>query len=329
LYQYDIKKKITNIVNTSTFPAFFTYLKKIAIISISGLEAKKFLQDQLTINIHKLKKNDFQTCGLCNNSGRILSILTIFKCKKIYFLLIRSSLLKIVLNEFKKFSIFYKLKILEKKNNSILGVFGYSLNLIFDNFEKFIKKKRSYLYFNNYFILLMLDIQKNRYLIIFKDKDYLFLKNNLINIANSSYQENKWESLDILNGFPIIDIKKSNKFLPQSINLSSFKGIDYQKGCYKGQEIISITKFKNRNKRFLCCLLGKGNPIHIKIGTSLQVKKENLWYTAGTVLFFSILKKNTLLIQAVLKKKFLRSKTFRINNNSCCIFCIMHTVFYN
>ena len=60
-----------------------------------------------------------------------------------------------------------------------------------------------------------------------------------------------WKLLDIKAGYPWLSTTTTEKFLPQMLNLDLINGLDYQKGCYPGQEIIARLHFRGQLKRSL------------------------------------------------------------------------------
>lgn len=60
----------------------------------------------------------------------------------------------------------------------------------------------------------------------------------------------EYEILRIKNGIPDLEIDAHfNKTYPLEINMDKFNGIDYEKGCYVGQEIVSRMHYRDSVKR--------------------------------------------------------------------------------
>lgn len=64
-------------------------------------------------------------------------------------------------------------------------------------------------------------------------------------------QDNDWEKLSIEQGNYWITAKTQGLFQPQELRLHQRGGVDYDKGCYLGQEIIARLWFKARPKAWL------------------------------------------------------------------------------
>ena len=60
-----------------------------------------------------------------------------------------------------------------------------------------------------------------------------------------------WAWLTIHAGVPVITAATQDKFVPQTVNWDVLGGINFQKGCYTGQEIIARTQYLGRLKERL------------------------------------------------------------------------------
>ncbi|MCP5418924.1 MAG: folate-binding protein YgfZ [Gammaproteobacteria bacterium] len=58
-----------------------------------------------------------------------------------------------------------------------------------------------------------------------------------------------WRLLDIEAGIPTIYDATAEAFVPQMANLQLLQGINFQKGCYTGQEIVARTRYLGKAKR--------------------------------------------------------------------------------
>jgi hypothetical protein len=60
-----------------------------------------------------------------------------------------------------------------------------------------------------------------------------------------------WQWLTIRAGVPVITPSTADQFVPQAANLDALGGINFQKGCYTGQEIVARTQYLGRLKERL------------------------------------------------------------------------------
>ena len=60
-----------------------------------------------------------------------------------------------------------------------------------------------------------------------------------------------WRWLTVHAGVPVITAPTQDKFVPQMVNWDLLGGVNFQKGCYTGQEIIARTQYLGRLKERL------------------------------------------------------------------------------
>jgi folate-binding protein YgfZ len=77
-------------------------------IKISGPDAEKFLQGQITCDVTQLNKITANLAAHCNSKGRIVSLFWIWKQEQDFYLALSDDLLPIALKNLKKYGIFFK-----------------------------------------------------------------------------------------------------------------------------------------------------------------------------------------------------------------------------
>jgi folate-binding protein YgfZ len=55
--------------------------------------------------------------------------------------------------------------------------------------------------------------------------------------------------LDVHSGVPLIVGATAEKFVPQMVNLELLGGVNFQKGCYPGQEVVARSQYRGTLKR--------------------------------------------------------------------------------
>jgi folate-binding protein YgfZ len=58
-----------------------------------------------------------------------------------------------------------------------------------------------------------------------------------------------WNWLEVQSGVPRIVAKTVEAFVPQMVNLELVGGVNFQKGCYPGQEIVARSQYRGTVKR--------------------------------------------------------------------------------
>ena len=58
-----------------------------------------------------------------------------------------------------------------------------------------------------------------------------------------------WRWLEVGSGVPLIEAATVDQFVPQMVNLELVGGVDFQKGCYPGQEVVARSQYRGTLKR--------------------------------------------------------------------------------
>jgi folate-binding protein YgfZ len=61
--------------------------------------------------------------------------------------------------------------------------------------------------------------------------------------------DQQWQRLEVMSGVPRITAATVEQFVPQMINLERVGGVDFQKGCYPGQEVVARSQYRGTLKR--------------------------------------------------------------------------------
>lgn len=299
------------IYSSFELPLTLISLEKWSIIYISGVDSKRFLQNQLTIDMNFLEEKQYKICAYCNLNGKVYSTMLIFHYRKGYACIIKKSLFNLQIKEFQKYTIFMKVKISQLDDIVLLGLSGKNSKLfLLEQFKEipnysipvFSNEETTILWFNN---------PCERFLLVLSCENFLLLKQKITKeiVLNNSKQ---WILLDIEAGYPIIGQTMSQKFLPQSINLDKLQAISFNKGCYYGQEIIARVFYKKLNKYSLYLLSSTG-VISPKIGSIIETKILKKWFRIGFLLTIVHLHSDKIWIQAVLNQSVTVNNIFRIN----------------
>ncbi|MFP3014664.1 MAG: tRNA-modifying protein YgfZ [Arsenophonus sp.] len=278
-------------------------------ITATGVDAKKYLQGQLTADIFELSSHQHVFTAHCDATGKMWSTLRLFHYKDGFAYILRTSMAEKQLNELKKYAIFSQITLKIVNNVVLLGVSGKSsCDVLKKYFCKLPDKEKSVIHLGQS-TLLYLSLPSERFLIITDNTTSTELKKYFIHHIDSQ----EWLALDIASGFANIDIENSLRFIPQSVNLQSLSGsISFQKGCYIGQEIIARAKYRGVNKNTIFWLIGSGNSIP-KIGEPIEWKNGDNWRSTGTILSAVKLTDKTISLQVVMRNDMIKKSLFRLS----------------
>lgn len=203
----------------------------IDILKISGVDAKKLLQGQLTCDLNQLTDMNSLWGALCNPQGRVISFFSIILRQDTYYLLMPTDMAGITLNALKKFAVFYKV-MLEDASSSMFVIASSKVNDVTHSSAA----------------LMICPITLNRFLILGdKENEKEALAVNQANLLTPA----QWKYANISENIPAIYPETSGQFLPHEINLKEIGAISFNKGCYTGQEIIARMEYRGKLKKHL------------------------------------------------------------------------------
>lgn len=218
------------------------HLNDMAVLQFEGEDAANFLHAQITNSVKKLPVGQAMPCGYCNAKGRLLAngILIAVTADRFYFL-IAKDLAQAITKRLQMFVLRSKVTVKELENIKIYGFCGT------ENIPENITK------LNPWQTLA----DKNSA----TDKEIIWVKAPDVNnqsawlLSGSSLPEyteteiSSWYANRIINGWPLIRHNAYEKFLTTALNMDLNGSIDFNKGCYPGQEIIARSHFRGTVKR--------------------------------------------------------------------------------
>lgn len=223
---------------------YVTKLNNKGVIQLSGEERVKYLQGQVTADINQLTANEILLACHCDFKGKIWSVFYTFAWQDTILLVPHQSVLDKSLAELNKYGVFAKVEISDVSNNWQLtggqgSEFENALTKMFGELPTGDKKSIS----NKNGIVTSFLYPSQRYLVL----QPIEAENKLeIDISN---QPDLWEVGDIKAGLGDIRESTINEYIPQMLNLQILDAINFEKGCYMGQEVVARTKYLGRNKR--------------------------------------------------------------------------------
>ncbi|WMY95982.1 MAG: tRNA-modifying protein YgfZ [Arsenophonus sp.] len=289
-------------------PLTLMFLNDWDFITINGIDLIQYLQSQFTADILSLQKNKHLFTAHCNSKGKMHSTLHLFHYKKGFAYILRKSVAQKQIDELKKYSIFSKITIQKEPDIILLGVVGQDaqqkLKIFFPQLPN---QEKSVIFFKET-VLLHFHLPTERFLIATNK----IIANQLIQCFRIHSNSQQWLALNISAGIANIDIENTQKFIPQSANLEALPAsISFQKGCYIGQEIIALTKYKGANKNRMFFLQGTAKTTP-KIGDGIEWQCKNNWRLVGKVLAAAKLTDRKISIQIIMNHEIPANSIFRL-----------------
>ena len=218
-----------------------------AILYVSGLDAKDFLQNLISNDINKVTENYSCFASLLTPQGKFLYDFIVVKHKSGFFIDCEKAQSEEIFKQLKTYIIRSKVEILNLSNEFVVASFGYEKYLSINGSKDSLGF--TFKYREDPIILDPRNKNLGARLIINLEKLYLSLKK--LDLKNDKI-ENYYIKSHKLGIVPKNLNKLQNKLFGIECNYEELNGIDFKKGCYVGQENTARIKLKNKlSKRLL------------------------------------------------------------------------------
>ncbi len=235
--------------------SYFVALPDWSCITIDGPEAVEFLQNQITNSVKACAKaapgaiaagNQVKFAGYCNPKGRLMAnfwfsrwmIMQDSQPTERIQLLLSKDITEVVAKRLSMFVLRQKAKV---QAQTLMQISAFCTS------DGDITALNEYLHHNPDSSAIRLPDVKDgsqnyqRYLIA----------GNCPQAQSDAVNTLHWHYLEVISAYPRIVHATYEAFVPQMVNMESIQGIDFQKGCYPGQEIVARSQYRGTIKRRL------------------------------------------------------------------------------
>ena len=223
-------------------------LTHMGLIACTGDDAQSFLHGQLSSDVRQLGASQSAYAAYCSAQGRVLANFLMWREGEIYYLQLARALVPALLKRLALFILRSKVQLSDVSlSRPILGLSGSSapqaLGQIFP-----VLPQQAHEVVCDPQMGSVIALPGGRYQLAASvdaaQQSWVGLSSDLRPVGAPC-----WEWLDIRNGLPWISTATQDQFVPQMANLELLGAINFQKGCYPGQEIVARTQYLGQVKR--------------------------------------------------------------------------------
>jgi folate-binding protein YgfZ len=94
--------------------------------------------------------------------------------------------------------------------------------------------------------------------------------------APTNHALDLWRALEVCSGIPRVVARTQDQFVPQMVNWELVGGVNFQKGCYPGQEVVARSQYRGTLKRrsFLFRLQDEATEVSVSPGDEVYAKDD-------------------------------------------------------
>ena len=215
-------------------------LTHLGVIHASGADAAKFLHSQLTNDFDRLPLGRARLAGFCSAKGRLQASFVGWKDTDHSLRLIVSvSLLPATLKRLSMFVMRSQCKLRDASAEmNLRGLVGTSANGLVGDLEPW-------------------GVRETGAGTVIKLADSAGLARAILVEPSSAGRGSTlpvitldaWRWLEVQSGVALIESTTFEQFVPQMVNFELVGGVDFQKGCYPGQEVVARSQYRGSIKR--------------------------------------------------------------------------------
>jgi folate-binding protein YgfZ len=199
-------------------------LNRYGVLAVTGADARDFLHAQLTNDIANLPGDRAALAGWCTAKGRLLASFLVIPAREGFLLQLARDLAPAVTKRLSMFVFRSKVKIADESDAwAQYGIWDPALDLLGVRWEGEVATVR---------------VDDGRFLRLGKDL-----------ALTPTREEEAWTLEEIRAGRPLISAATQDQFVPQMVNFEALGAINFQKGCYPGQEIVARAQYRGQVKR--------------------------------------------------------------------------------
>ncbi|HAK51346.1 MAG TPA: hypothetical protein DCM54_05500 [Gammaproteobacteria bacterium] len=196
-----------------------TRLSQFGFLAVNGRDAKTFMQGYTTCDVEKLSERE-NLGAICNLKGRMVTNFRIASTDEGLLLRMHKSSVQDTMEFLSKYIVFSKAELIDVSDHwHCHGVVGDTD-----------------------------DADENSIRLRVNDTRYELWSTS--SLGDESDAED-WAAADCADGLAWIESATADHYLPQMFNLHELGGIDFEKGCYLGQEIVARAQYLGDLKRAL------------------------------------------------------------------------------
>ena len=209
------------------------------VLRARGADAATFLQGQLTNDVLGLDRGHARLAGFCSAKGRLQASFVVWKAADDEFLLAcPASLLPPTLKRLSMFVLRAKCKLSDASGEIPLwGLAGAAATAALGDAAIWQKRDR-----DGAAIIRLPDAEGTV-------RALFAAPAGIEPTAASTLSLAAWRWLDVRSGVVTIEAATVDRFVPQMVNFELVGGVDFQKGCYPGQEVVARSQYRGTTKR--------------------------------------------------------------------------------
>lgn len=226
------------------------------VIAVTGPDAARLLQGQLTCDVEAIADPGFARGALCNNKGRVLATFIVVRHAQGFHIVLNEGLGAVLMQTLKKYLPFYKCE-MKPADGTLVGAAG-----------------------NDYATALAATLPDNGQCASLREgwicnldaarEQFLVYSPGTIALpaGHDAGSMTDWLVAGMQAGQFPFTASDTEKYTPQELHLDRNGYVSFTKGCYTGQEIVARMHYRGKQKKMLYLLQA---PSAVSPGDAMEI----------------------------------------------------------
>ena len=253
-------------------------LSHLEFIRISGPDAEKFLQGQVSCDMTQVSPTTSRRGVLCNLKGRVIADFRIARFNEDYLLQTQPGMAQKILDTLARYAVFSKVELVRDETiTTVLGVIGANESVV-EGMVESVSGTIDLPTTTN----AVIPMQDAALISVNESGDRLELWSSVTHplaqqflAAGQSGQLQDWQREEMRAGILHVSENDSEEFTPQLLNYDIAGVVDFKKGCYTGQEVVARMYYRATPKKRLY-LLSSTEPVPADSDLMLRLGESEL-----------------------------------------------------
>ncbi|ARU32249.1 hypothetical protein CAP31_11540 [Sulfuriferula sp. AH1] len=237
-------QSLTEILATQ---AVYADLSDTGLIAFQGDDTTAFLQGQLTNDARQLSQRRVQYSGFCSPKGRLLGNFLLWQHAGSTYLQLAAELQPVLQKRLSMYILRSRVKARDAREEWLrVGIAGHNAAGVVKTLTGCALDADMQTAEAGQMSVIRLASERYQLIAPAADRDGLLAE---LTQHASVIDMNQWQWLEIRAGIPTIVAATQEQFVPQMVNFDLTNSVNFQKGCYTGQEIVARTQYLGKLKR--------------------------------------------------------------------------------
>jgi folate-binding protein YgfZ len=284
---FDFSRELSKDLALAKAQACLIPLPQLGTIAITGPDAAKFLQGQVSCDVNEVSASTSRLGVHCNPKGRVVFSFHLFRQQETLYFSLPMDMVTIGLTALDKYARFSKVSLSDVSQEFFaLGFIGPDIEQTLKHYFTSVPQESDSIVYQNDLQLCRLPGPEPRFIARGEAAAISKVLQTLVHVC-PVLNPKSWELSEIRAGVAHVYPTSCERFTPHQLNYQLVKGISFTKGCYTGQEVVARMQYLGKLKQHMYRVCGTGNSLP-QAGEPVAMWHNDNWQPVGEVVMSAL-----------------------------------------